>query len=62
MTLWIGTSVEDMKKWDMTCPNCGWIGKGAEALIQPNDLVRCPKCNTPTETEGQNGTSGGKSG
>ncbi len=32
---------------DMHCDECGWSGKGAEAVITVNDYVRCPKCNEP---------------
>lgn len=42
-------SREELRAKPFICPKCPWQGKAYEALIQLNDVMRCPLCRTPTE-------------
>lgn len=44
-----GNSIEELRDMEFRCLPCGWEGTGRQATINPNDLVRCPKCDLAVE-------------
>jgi len=39
----------------LICNKCGWTGNGAEAIVEKNNVVCCPKCNRAVEVDESEG-------
>jgi hypothetical protein len=36
---------------ERVCCSCGWSGQIKDAVCEPGNLVRCPKCSQPVQRE-----------
>ena len=49
---WIEKKVDNFRKWELTCPECGWIGtSNYDAYDEPFDFNYCPICGTRMDGE-----------
>ena len=42
---WIGRQLDDFKKYESTCSECGWVGiENYDSYNDPSDFNYCPNC------------------
>ena len=49
---WIGKRLDNFKKYQVTCSECGWIGiENYDSYVDPSDFNYCPNCGANMEYE-----------
>ena len=49
---WIGKQLDNFKKYQVTCSECGWIGiENYDSYVDPSDFNYCPNCGANMEYE-----------
>lgn len=49
---WIGKPLDNFKKYQVTCSECGWIGiENYDSYVDPSDFNYCPNCGANMEYE-----------
>ena len=49
---WIGKRLDNFKKYQVTCSECGWIGiENYDSYVDPSDFNYCPNCGAKMEWE-----------
>ena len=52
---WIGKRLDNFKKYQVTCSECGWIGiENYDSYVDPSDFNYCPNCGAKMEYEEDN--------
>lgn len=42
---WIGKQLDNFRKYEVTCSNCGWVGiENYDSYNDPSDFNYCPNC------------------
>lgn len=50
---WIGKQLDNFRKYEVTCSNCGWIGiENYDSYNEPSDFNYCPNCGAKMDLEG----------
>lgn len=49
---WIGKQLDNFRKYEVTCSNCGWIGiENYDSYNEPSDFNYCPNCGAKMDLE-----------
>ena len=49
---WIGKQLDNFRKYEVTCSNCGWIGiENYDSYNDPSDFNYCPNCGAKMDLE-----------
>lgn len=50
---WIGKQLDNFRKYEVTCSNCGWVGiENYDSYNEPSDFNYCPNCGAKMDLEG----------
>ena len=50
---WIGKQLDNFRKYEVTCSNCGWVGiENYDSYNEPSDFNYCPDCGAKMDLEG----------
>ncbi len=50
---WIGKQLDNFRKYEVTCSNCGWVGiENYDSYNEPSDFNYCPNCGARMDLEG----------
>ena len=49
---WIEKKLDDFRKWELRCSECGWVGiSNYDAYDEPFDFNYCPHCGAKMDEE-----------
>lgn len=49
---WMGKQLDNFRKYEVTCSNCGWIGiENYDSYNDPSDFNYCPNCGAKMDLE-----------
>lgn len=49
---WIGKQLDNFRKYEVTCSNCGWVGiENYDSYNEPSDFNYCPNCGARMDLE-----------
>lgn len=50
---WIEKQLDNFRKYQVTCSNCGWVGiENYDSYNDPSDFNYCPNCGAKMDLEG----------
>lgn len=49
---WISKQLDNFRKYEVTCSNCGWVGiENYDSYNDPSDFNYCPNCGSKMDLE-----------